>query len=315
MNGKSSRLPPLPALRAFEAVARAKSVRDAAQELGLTPSAISHQLKNLEDHLGIALLKRGNQSIELTPLGEQFAAYIERGFTEFRQGLDALTNDPERGVLRVSAAPLFAMEVLLPSLADFERVSPGLKVQLEVGESLADLDSGPTDIAIRIGDVPSANYFYETLLESCWAPVCAPSLLSEGNPLVAAEQLRNHVLLVSPEGATTQRWFELSGNADVKCARELHFDSFLGALQAAQHGLGVAIAPLSLISRHLKEGRLVAPLEFVLPSPWPYRFVCRRGRERLPKVDRFRTWLKALCEIQRTMLPKHCGQSLQPSAA
>jgi LysR family glycine cleavage system transcriptional activator len=308
IRNKPVRLPPLPALRAFEAVARVKSVRDAAQELGLTPSAVSHQLRNLEDHLGVALFSRGNQTIELTEIGEQFAAYAERGFGELRQGIAAIRSDPERGVLRVSVAPLFAMEILLPALPDFERACPDVQLRLDVGESLADLDAEPIDAAIRIGDEPSATYFFETLLDVCWAPVCAPRLLQGANPLRRPEDLSEHVVIASQENHISQLWFAAAGLPDLKPERELRFDTFLGALQAAEGGLGVVIAPLSIVSRHLAEGRLVAPFSVVLPSPWPYRLVCRRGRERQPKIDRFRRWLAGVCAAHAALLPQHCGE-------
>jgi LysR family glycine cleavage system transcriptional activator len=307
---KSVRLPPLPALRAFEAVARLKSVREAAQELGLTPSAVSHQLRNLEDHLGVALFNRGNQAIELNATGAQFADYAERGFRELRQGVAALRNNLDADVLRVSVTPLFAMEILAPALPDFERACPALKLRLDIGESLADLDTESLDVAIRIGEEPSNTLFAETLLEVCWAPVCAPRLIGGANPLRHPEDLSKQVLIESNEtiGRTLwQTWLDKAGVGDLKPDRELHFDTFLGTLQAAESGLGVIVAPLSIVARHLAEGRLVTPFTLTIASPWPYRFVCRRGHERQPKVDRFRRWLTGICAAHAALLPQHCG--------
>jgi LysR family glycine cleavage system transcriptional activator len=298
----------LPALRAFEAVARAKSVRDAASELGLTSSAVSHQLRNLEDHLGVALFNRGNQSIELTPAGEQLAAHAERAFAELRQGVAALRSDPDRGVLRVSVAPMFAMEILLPALPDFERACPDVQLRLDVGESLADLDAEPIDAAVRIGDEPSAAYFFETLLDVCWAPLCAPQLITGTKPLREPADLAAHALIAAREDRIAEQWFAAAGVADLKPERLLRFDTFLGAVQAAENGLGVVIAPLSMVTRYIREGRLVAPFDVTLPSPWPYRLVCRRGRERQPKIDRFRRWLQGVCATHAALLPQRCGQ-------
>jgi LysR family glycine cleavage system transcriptional activator len=308
---KSVRLPPLPALRAFEAVARLKSVRDAAQELGLTPSAVSHQLRNLEDHLGVALFNRGNQSIELTVIGAQFAGYAERGFRELRQGVAALRNNLDSDVLRVSVTPLFAMEILVPALPDFERACPGLQMRLDVGETVADLDTESLDVAIRIGEEPASTLFAETLLDVCWAPVCAPRLLTDSNALRTPADLSAQVLIESSEtiGRTLwQMWLDKAGVGNLKPARELRFDTFLGTLQAAESGLGVIVAPLSVVARHLAEGRLVMPFALQIPSPYPYRFVCRRGHERQPKVDRFHRWLKGVCAAHAALLPQQCGE-------
>jgi LysR family glycine cleavage system transcriptional activator len=308
---KPIRLPPLPALRAFEAVARSKSVRDAAQELGLTPSAVSHQLRNLEDHLGVVLFNRGNQTIELTETGAQFAAYAERAFRELRQGVAALRSNLDSDVLRVSVAPLFAMEILMPALPDFERACPDLKLRLDVGESLADLDTESIDAAIRIGEEPSNALFYESLLEVCWAPVCSPRLLQGANPLSVPTDLSKHVLIGTNESSDRslwELWLDAAGVADLKPATELRFDTFLGTVQAAESGLGVIVAPLSILARHLSEGRLVMPFALSIPSPWPYRLVCRRGQERQPKIDRFRRWLKGVCAAHAALLPQRCGE-------
>jgi LysR family glycine cleavage system transcriptional activator len=316
---KPLRLPPLPALRAFEAVARSKSVRDAAQELGLTASAVSHQLRNLEDHLGVVLFIRGNQTIELTETGAQFAAYAERGFRELRQGVAALRSNLDSNVLRVSVAPLFAMEILLPALPDFERACPDLQLRLDVGESLADLDTETIDAAIRISEEPSNAFFFEKLLEVCWAPVCAPRLLQGANPLRMPTDLTTHVLISSNENnerSPWQIWLDAAGLVDLKPATELRFDTFLGTLQAAESGLGVIVAPLSIIARHLAEGRLVMPFALTIPSPWSYRLVCRRGQERQPKIDRFRRWLVGMCAAHAGLLPQRCSdQVTRPAIA
>jgi LysR family transcriptional regulator, glycine cleavage system transcriptional activator len=308
---KPVRLPPLPSLRAFEAVARLKSVRDAAQELGLTPSAVSHQLRNLEDHLGVALFNRGNQSIELTDTGAQFAVYAERAFRELRQGVAALRSNLDSNVLRVSVAPLFAMEILLPALPDFERACPDLQLRLDVGESLADLDTESIDAAIRIGVEPTNSVFHEMLLEVRWAPVCAPRLLQGPNALRNPSDLGAHALIESNENNDSspwQMWLDAAGLADLKPANKLRFDTFLGTLQATESGLGVTVAPLSIVARHFAEGRLAMPFALTIPSPWSYRLVCRRGQERQPKVDRFRRWLKGICSAHATLLPQRCGE-------
>jgi LysR family glycine cleavage system transcriptional activator len=307
---KTIRLPPLPALRAFEAVARLKSVRDAAQELGLTPSAVSHQLRNLEDHLGVVLFNRGNQTIELTDTGAEFAAYAERGFRELRQGVAALRSNSDSSVLRVSVTPLFAMEILMPAMPDFERACPDLELRLDVGESVADFDTESLDVAIRIGEEPPNAFYFETMLDVCWAPVCSPRLMKGSNPLRQITDLGSHVLIESNEltdRSPWEVWLTQAGLAELKPAKQLRFDTFLATLQAAESGVGVIVAPLQVVARHLAEGRLVMPFSLAVPSPWPYRFVCRRGQERQPKLDRFRRWLTGICSTHAALLPPQCG--------
>jgi LysR family glycine cleavage system transcriptional activator len=176
---------------------------------------------------------------------------------------------------------------------------------------VADLDVESLDAAIRIGEEPSNALFHEPLLDVCWAPVCSPRLLQSADPLRVPADLAQHVLIGTNENndrSLWELWLDAAGIADLKPATELRFDTFLGTLQAAESGLGVVVAPLSILARHLAEGRLVMPFALSIPSPWPYRLVCRRGQERQPKIDRFRRWLTGVCAAHAALLPQRCGQ-------
>jgi LysR family transcriptional regulator, glycine cleavage system transcriptional activator len=309
MRTKSIRLPSLPSLRAFEAVARLASVKEAADEMKLTASAVSHQLRNLENHLGVALFRRRNQSIELTEAGALFATYTERAFHELRQGVAALRSDSDQTALHVSVAPLFAMEVLIPALPDFERAHPGVQLRLDVGETLTDFDSELIDVAIRFGPTQSSGLFSESLLDVCLAPVCAPRLLTGRNALRSPADLQSHALLVTDDTSdhgSWELWLAATGYSAFKPASRLRFDSFLGTVQAAEAGLGVVIAPLQILARHLADGRLVAPFTASVQSPWPYRLVCRRGQLQQPKIDSFRRWVSERCRSHAKLANLPC---------
>jgi LysR family glycine cleavage system transcriptional activator len=292
------RLPPLSALRAFEAVTRLGSVKDAAAELSLTPSAVSHQLRNLEEFVGQSLLQRRSQQLELTSAGALLAGYTQRGFRELRRGLVALRTDEDASVLRVSVTPLFGTEILVPNLFDFERRHPEVQLRLEMTQSLVDFDVEPVDAAIRIGPEPPSTLYSEVLIHVVNVLVCAPKLLTAKQPLRELDDLKSQALIVqtmeSMEHDSWSRWIEATGRPDLKPARELRFDTFAGALQAAEVGVGVLIAPYPMITRHVTEGRLVLPFKVFCTSPWRYRFVCRRGHEHLPKIACFRQWVASL---------------------
>jgi LysR family glycine cleavage system transcriptional activator len=295
-----TKLPPLTSLRAFDAVARAASLKEAAGELSLTVSAVSHQIRNLEEHLGVALLRRHGRGVELTPTGARFAAHVQRAFGELHHGVRDLMHDPDTLVLRVSVTPVFGMELLMPRLPEFERRHPGLRVILEMSEAEADFSDEHIDIAIRAGLPPPPTLFSEELFTVQATPVCAPKLLTGSHPLRRIEDLKAHTLIMlccAPElSGCWRRWIEQAGYADLVPAREVAFDTFAGALHAAECGVGVLLAPEILLARFLRERKLVAPFPISVTTPWVYRFVCRREAEHVAKIRLFRNWIKAILQ-------------------
>ena len=307
-----TKLPPLTSLRAFDAVARSASLKDAAYELSLTVSAVSHQIRNLEEHLGVALLRRRGRGVELTPVGSRFAAHVQRAFGELHSGVRSLTQDPDSLVLRVSVTPVFGTELLMPRLPEFERRHPGLRVILEMSEAVADFVDEQVDVAIRAGLPPPAALHSEDLFVVQATPVCAPKLLAGPHPLRRVEDLAAHTrinLCSAPELAGCWgRWLEEAGHADLAPAREVSFDTFAGALHAAECGVGVCLAPDMVLARYFRERKLVAPFPIFVTTPWVYRFVCRREAEHLAKIRLFRQWIKTVLQLQ--LQPQ-----LQPQAA
>jgi len=183
-------------------------------------------------------------------------------------------------------------------LPEFERAHPNLELRLDVGESLADFGNQLIDAAIRIGPMPSANLFAEPLLDVCMAPVCAPRLLEGPGGLRTPEDLQSHPLLISNEPHehdSWELWRTAAGIEHLKPSSKLRFDTFLGTVQAAEAGLGVVVAPLPILARHLAERKLVVPFPITVPSPFPYRLVCRRSQLHHPKIAAFRRWLTERC--------------------
>lgn len=287
-------LPSLSALRAFEAAAREGSFQAAAESLRLTPSAVSHQIRSLELDFGQPLFLRRHRKVELTEAGRTLQAYVTRGFDELRRGAAALRQDRRATVLRVSAAGAFATAFLAHRIGDFEARYPGLEVRLELSQALVDFDLEPIDVGIRLGFAAPPNLFSEQVLPITAGPVCTPELAGKLKGVDDLASVTRISITQDPKG--WRAWFRAAGRADAPGGREVWFDNLMTALQAAVDGVGVVQAPLPLVAHHLQSGRLVAPFEVSMRSKQAYRLVCRRGEEDLPKVARFRRWLKTELE-------------------
>jgi LysR family glycine cleavage system transcriptional activator len=284
-------LPSLSALRAFEAAAREGSFQAAAEALRLTPSAVSHQIRSLELDFGQPLFLRHHRRVELTEAGRLLQTYVARGFDELRRGAAALRQDRRAALLRVSAAGAFATAFLAHRVSEFEQRWPGLEVRLELSQSLVDFDIEPIDVGIRLGYAAPPNLFSEVILPITAGPVCTPALAEKLAAPADIAQITRISITQDPRG--WRAWFRAAGLADAPVGREVWFDNLLTALQAAVEGVGIVQAPLPLVAHHLQAGRLVAPFDIAMRSKQAYRLVCRRGEEELPKIARFRRWLKA----------------------
>lgn len=288
-------LPSLSALRAFEAAAREGSFQGAALVLRLTPSAVSHQIRSLELDFGQPLFLRSHRRVELTEAGRILQSYVSRGFDELRRGAAALRQDRRAGLLRVSAAGAFATAFLAHRMGEFEARYPGLEVRLELSQSLVDFDVEPIDVGIRLGYAAPPNLFSELILPITAGPVCTPAIAER---LAGADDLAGVTRIsITQDPKGWRAWFRAAGRADAPEGREVWFDNLMTALQAAVDGVGVVQAPLQLVAHHLQAGRLTAPFPAItVRSKQAYRLVCRRGEEDLPKIARFRRWLKSELE-------------------
>jgi LysR family glycine cleavage system transcriptional activator len=253
------KLPPLAALRAFEAAARHQSFKRAAQELAVTPTAISHQIKLLEEALRIPLFTRGVRRIDLTQDGERLFPVLRDGFDRIDQILTEL-RQPRRQVLTLSATPLFTARWLVPRVESFRDLNPGIDLRLHATVETVDLLGGEADAAVRYGHGRYPGLISKWLAEQRFVPMCSPSL-----DITQPQQLRDVPLLHSewyrqgPETPTWKRWGEASGISGVDWTKGVTFTDESHTIQAAIAGQGVALLSPLLLAAELEVGSLIQP--------------------------------------------------------
>lgn len=279
---------PLAALRVFDVAARTMSFQRAAQELELTPSAVSHQIQKLERRLERRLFVRGRRGVELTDVGRAYASEVIASFDRLRTATARI--DHERAALRLSAAPVFAHKYLLPNLDDFERHHPSVRLRVDVGLTLADLARNEADVGVRFGKGEWPGLFCTRLLPIEAGVVCAPHHLDVA--ATAAQVAEGVVLGISATPGAWAQWFAAAGAPRLRPRREVSFDALGPVLEAAREGRGAALVPLALVEDDLASGRLVQiGTVTVRPPNLGYHVVCRDGEQRTPNVRALLTWL------------------------
>lgn len=297
------RLPPLNSLRAFEAAARHLSFAKAADELHVTPAAISHHIKALEDHLGVKLFRRLNRAVRLTDAGQACAAGLSDAFDRMAVALERLRAQESSGPLTVSTSPALAAKWLVPRLERFQDLYPEIDVRVSAAMWLVDFAREDVDVAIRYGREPYPGLLAELLLTNEVVPVCAPALVEGSRRLRAPEDLRHHTLLhddtATSDGAYPNwaMWLRAAGVDGVDPSRGPRFDYPGLVLEAAAAGRGVALALSTVVAADLAAGRLVMPFAVAAPTPFAYYVVCPQATAERPKVAAFRRWLRA--EVER----------------
>ncbi len=290
-------LPPLSSLRAFEAVARRLSFSRAAEELHVTPGAVSQQIRSLEELLGESLFVRTKRSVALTEVATRMLPDIQAGLEALSRATSSKTTASAGRTLSISVAPSFASKWLLPRLADFSDHHPDIDLRISATVGLADFRRDKVDLAIRLGrgsyfDLHALPLFGETL-----APMCSPELLKAKGRLRKPDDLSKHRLLhdTSIPGESEQpsweRWLELAGAKHVSAHRGTRFSLAELALQAAIDGAGVVLGRMVLAEGDLAAGRLIRPFKVILPLEVSYFLVMPRGSARRQEVQCFRDWL------------------------
>jgi LysR family glycine cleavage system transcriptional activator len=282
-------LPAIDSLRAFACVARSLSMKQAAAELHLSPSALSRRIQSLEEHLGTPLFRRLNPGLELTPAGVRYRATVDTVLAQLSGAQDALA--PARRTLRVSALASFSESWLVPHLPEFERAH-GVAVEVEATLRYADFARDPVDVAIRFGRGPWDGLHSEPIMDLDFAPVCAPGLPDGDPPLRTPADLARHTLIQSTQVPDAWRWWlERAGEPDLVPLRVVRYDHVAISLSAAENGQGVALSFPLVCEARVREGRLIRPFDLTVRSELTYHFVCRPADLEDPRIRALRDWL------------------------
>ena len=286
------KLPPLNALRVFEAAARHLSFTRAAEELNLTPSAISHQMKSLEDLLGLKLFERRQRKVVLTSAGGRYYPALRQAFDQMNEATEDLKAEDSSGSLTVNVLPTFAMRWLVPQLSTFQKRHPEIEVRMTTNVEAIDFNRVEADAAIRYGVGGWPGLTAKLLLREEIVPVCSPSLL-EGRPRLKTPADLVHFPLLHDVNRpdTWRQWLTAVGEDTVDPDRGLKLDTTNLAVQGAIQGLGIVPVNPSLVRPELESGTLIEPLDFHLTVKGGYYLVYPVGRESRPRLKAFETWL------------------------
>lgn len=305
------RLPPLNALKAFEAAARHLSVKKAAVELNVTPAAVSHQIRALEEYLGIQLFHRYNRALELTDAARVSLPKMREGFDCLAQAVERLRTHHSPGMLTVSAAPSFAARWLMPRLHRFLVAHPEIDVRISARVRRTSVDGkddvaeratleswlDDSNVAIIYGHGHYPGLHVSKLLELMLTPVCSPKLLEGEHPLRTPADLKHHMLLHDDTGdmydgeSFWEVWLKAANVSGIDINRGPHFSHAVLAFEAALEGMGVLASIPVLASEEIAAGRLVTPFELRVPLASAYYLVCQESAATRPAVAAFNNWL------------------------
>ena len=287
------RLPPLNAVRAFEAAARHESFTRAAEELCVTQGAVSHQVKALEAELGLKLFNRERQRLVITEAARGYLEVVRDALDRIAAGTERLLQRQNTGVLTVSTSPNFAAKWLVHRLAKFALAHPGVDLRISASLHHIDFAREDVDLAIRHGDGHWPGLHVTRLRAEELVVVCSPELVSGKDALREPAELAKHTLLHINDRNDWARWLEAANVGTVDVSRGPIFNQASMAIDAAVAGQGIAIARSALATWDLMGGRLVRPFELALPVPYAYWIVSPKANANLPKIVMFRDWLLA----------------------
>lgn len=296
----SDRLPPLTALRAFDAAARHMSFAQAAAELNVTPAALSFQIKSLEEHLGAPLFRRLNRAVELTEAGRTLAPGAAEGFQALSAAWMATRRLQDNSSLTVTAGPALTAKWLAPRLYEFARAHPEIDLRFSATLRNMDLARDDVDVAIRFG-YGQDDALYSVPVRKEWlTPVMTPELAEQfPNPesLINAPLIFDDSIDFLQPPCDWPTWFRAAG-VSFTPQHGAHFSNADHAINAAVAGMGVVLGRRPMIITDLQEGRLVAPFKLAIETKARFRFLCLPGAEKRPQIAAFRDWF--LAEIEKT---------------
>jgi LysR family glycine cleavage system transcriptional activator len=317
MGRPPERLPPLNALRAFEAAARLLSFKKAAKELHVTPGAVSHQIKLLEDHLGFALFRRLTRALELTPEAKAMLPKVQEGLESLAAAVERVRARQASSALTVMTPPNFAARWLVPRLGRFTQSHPNLELHLasrlamidgrENGKVVPAADAAEETpvVMVRFGEGRYRGAHVDELFSAVYVPVCSPKLVRGAHALRKPEDLRFHTLLhdetVMEEGVRPdwQDFIDALGIEGIDVSRGPSFSNASLALEAAIEGMGVALSMKPLVRAEIDAGRLVVPFDVSAPAAFSYYLVTPEASAQAPGVAAFREWILAEAAPER----------------
>ena len=304
------RLPALNSFRTFEVAGRHLNFTQAAEELHVTPAAVSAQVRTLEEHLGVRLFARTSRTVRLTKSGETLLAAVEEALDGLGRAVERITASERWPTLKISTSFSFAAKWLVPRLHRFRLLHPDIDVHIDANDRLTDFDRDGIDVAIRFGSGIYPALKVDRLFEEMVFPVCSPKLCDGDPPLRTLDDLDRHVLIheawQSQSGVWPdwRMWLLAAGRPDIDpdVQRGVHYHQSALAIQAAIDGQGVALSNTSLVSDDLVAGRLVQPFALSLSVPhFSYFIVSPRRSSERPALSTFRAWL--LDEVRAVLAP------------
>ncbi len=291
------RLPPLTALRAFEAVARKLSFARAAEDLHVTKAAVAQQVRALEQEIGAPLVARSGRGLALTEAGAAGAPGLAEGFATLARAARAMREAKGRRFLVINSSPSFAATWLVGRIGKFKTRHPEIDVLLDANPTEDTLDSSATDALIRWGAGDFPGLATTLLFKEDVFPVCSPDLASGDHPLRSPEDLAGHTLLhlewspAYPSWPAWSDWLKAAGAKTVEARHGVWFNNMAMAIRAAAQGQGVALSSFAIAADELAAGRLVAPFSTSVQTPFGYYFLCRPEEAQTPRIKALREFL------------------------
>lgn len=313
-----ARTPPLNALKVFEAAARLRSFKKAAEELHVTPTAVSHRVTQLEDVLGMSLFVRDAHGVELTPAARACLPTLQRGLDNVRDFVAQLKLHPQSEIITVRTSPSFSMRWLMPRLHRFIVGHPGVDVyvdtyarlfmELRPGDArsgLPDAGGDEADITLIYGAGNVPGLLTERLLDAAVTPLCSPALLARHPPLTSPDQLDAFTPLhcdrdaIYGERSLWQLWLDAAGAGHIRTDHGLRFTQASLAIEAAVDNMGIVMCFPVLAAAELEAGKLVAPFDLTIPLASGYQLISSKAANRRPAVMAFKRWLHAEADATR----------------
>lgn len=298
-------LPPLNSLRAFEVASRHMSFQKAAEELNVTPSALSYQIRQLEDFLQIQLFERLNRSVALTESGRRLEPGTRDAFEQLHDAVNRVRSVAPGNVLTVTTGPAFAAKWLTPRLHGFLERHPEIDIRISASLKLFDFHRDEVDVAIRFGSGNYPRLHCETLTQESAVPLVSPQLVQQSGGTFNLENLKDVLLIhddsaaFMPDAANWETWLHKAGVRDIDPTRGPRFSHADHAIDAAIDGTGIVLGRTACAMRDILSGRLIAPFDLMIPSRANFYFVCLPEALQVPKVKAFRTFVFEEAERDR----------------